>query len=623
MDLDTASVEHFIGEICSLHGLPPDTRRDEKLRSEYWRKFEQLRYRPLFVRLYIEAWVENKCTEPQYNSFNSIIETVILKEQTRWLEFVNGDNRLCTSLIRIAVRAAASEGLLLKEIPALYREDWDSLQSYIAQNSLPGKQRTERVRNILTDIAQNVSSSNEVFYPQYPDIIREYMFSFYVSDDILEVSNELWQNAGGAFSRFLFKALCDFRYNSVFIKVIENAPNPYRDINVLNARKAFLTKTVVTPQDTLASLTKRIDSEYAFWHNMPYIRNTDNTDESILALTKMHGMKGVADQYGALYQLDNMVKCMDEIVNMEVRGLSIMQVYFLEERMNACAASNLPKYASYFGKQIRRISANEKSELRGSGLDGYYRICDANQEMMDFIFQGDLDSALRILRRTHKSLVTTDKLLVETFAHMACNLTDFAFEFSNEKYVKIGCEYLNECRAAQRTSNSVMTRYYHGISRNLLFQHFEYGLNIKKPLLTLLDEIENCGCDTEGEAWSITAVALLNYIRFDDALVDNILNRAERYLDSDENDYAANVWIIVQSFVFEQRNEVVPKDVLDKGFAYYLRVPNSESTRKSFFKLLDQSSERDSKEKYTPGIVRDAIIQDALYNPLRSEDAME
>lgn len=52
-DLDDSAVEKLIGEVRQNNGLPADTWQDKQLRYSYHKKFEKLRYRPLFVQMYV------------------------------------------------------------------------------------------------------------------------------------------------------------------------------------------------------------------------------------------------------------------------------------------------------------------------------------------------------------------------------------------------------------------------------------------------------------------------------------------------------------------------------------------------------------------------------------------
>lgn len=623
-DLDIAAVNTFIGKICALHCLPPDHLRDEKLRIQYWEKFENLHYRTLFVRLYVEAWIENNCTRPRYDTFDGILKTVVEKEQARWLEFLGGDIPLCNSLIRILVRASASEGIKTDDIPVQYADDWKALQEYFKKNTLAGRQRKDSIANVFADVLQNIEDNHGILYPQYPDIIKEYMFAFYASDDILAVANELWKNAGAEFSRFMFRSLCDFRDNAVFINIIENASEPYSDYNILDARTAFLTKTIMYPHETLDSLIDRIDKEYQFWHDMPYVENAEAFEDIRFALTKMRGLNGVAEQYGGLMKLNEMTQSMDEIVSMKGHGLYVVQAHFLEERMNACSISNQPKLSSHFGKQLLTVIEKFTEQTENNEFELCLQFEIANNLLMNYLLNENFDATVDILKKWQGLVDFSSATVVYMFALMSCNVIDFALMRNRGRYIKKCSGYIDECLAKQPNDKNVLTKYYHAKARSLNYDYLLKKKNdFKAEIVSLLNEIEGLGCDMEGEAWSIAAVFALNIISVDDPLLAHILIKAEEYIEADHSDYAANVWIMVHIFIFGQKKVPVPKDVVERAYAYYLRVPESESTRESFFELLIVSTENENMTRYFPKRVLDGMIQDVLHNPLYSSDATQ
>ena len=622
-DLDEAAIEDFIGEICSLHDLPADALRNRKLRIAYGEKFEILRYRPLFIRLYVEAWIDNKCTAPRYDSFDGILEAVVQKEQTRWLELLGNDASLCASLIRLVMRAAAGGGIKPDRIPPLYAGDWERLREYIKENTLPGRQRDDSIQSIMADVMQNIQTNHGFWNPQYPDIIKEFMFAYYAADDVLDLAAELWANAGEEFSRFMFRSLCDFRDNPVFIVIIEQAPEPYSDANILDARRAFLTKTVVYPHETPESLVSRIDREYSFWSGMPYVENTCNAEEYRLATVKMAGLKGVADQYGALMQLDKMVRCIDEVLTMKGQGFEIFQALMLEERMKTCAIWNQPQLSRRFADQLMEMVGRTMGDSSDASVNRMFQLLEANNRMMAALLANKFGEALSILQAEHRGGDLSDETQAGLFAHMACNMVEIAANKRKEKYLIRGCAYLDRCMEARPEDSQVLVKYYHAQAKRLQYYYFEKNLGNKDEVVSLLNEIEQSGCDSQGETWGFTAIFLLNFITEDDPILDRLLDKAEAYLEADENDFAANVWIMLQRFIYSQRKQAVPKEIVEKAHAWFLRVPESESTRESFLRLLDSSTEKNNKDKYITKRIKDAMIQDAMHNPLYAEDAQE
>ena len=83
----------------------------------------------------------------------------------------------------------------------------------------------------------------------------------------------------------------------------------------------------------------------------------------------------------------------------------------------------------------------------------------------------------------------------------------------------------------------------------------------------------------------------------------------------------AKAWIVGQIKYFDLKSKVIPKSIVDQGFAYYLRDPSSETTREYFFDLIDASTEKNNKTQYMLPGVMDSIMQDIAYNPLYYDDA--
>lgn len=73
-DLDDDSVEQFIGCVCAVNGLTADSKRDHELRTAYGRKFERLKFRPLYVQMFVEAWINNDFSYPRYDTYEDLLK---------------------------------------------------------------------------------------------------------------------------------------------------------------------------------------------------------------------------------------------------------------------------------------------------------------------------------------------------------------------------------------------------------------------------------------------------------------------------------------------------------------------------------------------------------------------
>lgn len=208
-DLDADAVLELIVEICSKKGLPDDTHRDGLLREGYAQKFEQLKFRPLFLQLYVEAWIANGCIRVDYQNYTDLLEIVMGREQERMLCLVDGAVDICNALLRLLVRANISDTLPIFDIPEFYKDDWEKVGRFVKTHTLSGVRRAEFLQSLLGDAAQEITNDAAVIRPQYPDIIKEYMFLFFTDeDDLSGVSQELWEDCpqeahqhGGGFDR--------------------------------------------------------------------------------------------------------------------------------------------------------------------------------------------------------------------------------------------------------------------------------------------------------------------------------------------------------------------------------------------------------------------------------------
>lgn len=633
-DLDQTAVVELIGEVCASHNLPRDSKRNSTLKQQYWETFETLRYRPLFIQLFVEAWINNACETPRYDSFEGILESIILREQERWLEFFGNDKVVCSSLIRLLVRASVGGGMSIDTIPAEYVGDWQKVRKHIESTTLPGKQSKETMITFLSDASQSVVRNDNVINPMYPDIIKEYMFIFYTDvDNCIDVAEELWKNAGNAFSAFMHRALSDFRGNQLLIRIIEGAPNPYNDFNVLVARHALLERKTIAPGETLKELINRIDKEYEFWRNMPNVLDDEEDEHQIkFQIIKFRGLTSVAMQYGALSAknalIDRMVTCIKEALDVPLGKAEIIKSLFLNEQIKQ---SSMAGFFNLTG-ELRKLNEQYINALSGDEYAQEYigctRLADYNVEMMDKLLFGDFWAAHEILKKMYSSVDKTSNEQMRLFSRSCTNLADFAFNAGNVKYIDLSIRLLEECSKIIQHSPSVTALYLRGIVYrnlyNVLYTQtgYEEARSAFKNTLQKLRsmELNEETCDT----WAYTSLAYANVVDDIDEF-DELLLETEKRLDDLNGDGSmlAQAWIKIQSFIHEKCGLVVQKDIVEKAFSYVLRYPGSTNTRSAFWDLINKSEERNNKEHYTNRITDTAMIQDINYNPLYSADAIE
>ncbi len=283
-DLDDEAVMELIGNICKKRGLPADRYRDEQLKYEYAQKFEQLKFRPLFLQMYVEAWIDNGCVQVDYRSYQDLLKGVLNKEQERILAAVDHDMAACSALLRLMIRAGIQGELPVSHLPAVYHEDWETVKKHSRLYALPGVQRTEYLTSLLGDVGQEMEPDAAVLKPLYPDIIKEAMFLYYVDEEELDaVGGELWENCPEAFMTFLSRLLVDFADHEGMRSYIRRITAGYQNPHAMEARFALLQNEVVLADDDRKELLQIVKDEYRFWKEMPA-----DTDES--ALIRLKGL---------------------------------------------------------------------------------------------------------------------------------------------------------------------------------------------------------------------------------------------------------------------------------------------------------------------------------------------
>lgn len=273
-DLDQSAVVELIADICEKRGLPKDNVRDNKLRDNYADKFEKLRFRPLFIQIYIQAWIENGKSNIAYQNYEELIKAVIDKEEEHMTCVMNGDMKCTSAIIHLTTRACVSP-LLIKELPNEYKSDWDIVNKHAEDVSLPGIDRRQRLKEITRDTTQAAGvrgddKRDEVadIVPLYPDIIKEALLIRYV-DDWNSFGDELWKNSPNDFSAFLYRSIMDYPDNQILRQYIRAVTADYKNIDAMYARIAVLHHEIITPDDNIEELTKIIDDEYDYWNLCP------------------------------------------------------------------------------------------------------------------------------------------------------------------------------------------------------------------------------------------------------------------------------------------------------------------------------------------------------------------
>ena len=101
------------------------------------KKYEKLQFRPLFVQIFVEAWIENDFQLPRYDKFEELLQKLLEREQQRWLEILDNDQSCCNAFIHLLLRANISGKLQPEKIPIYYQDDWNMVNSFLQNHSFP------------------------------------------------------------------------------------------------------------------------------------------------------------------------------------------------------------------------------------------------------------------------------------------------------------------------------------------------------------------------------------------------------------------------------------------------------------------------------------------------------
>lgn len=152
-DLDRQSVEMFISFVCTSNGMENDASRDAELYDVYRQKFERLQFRPLYLQLFVESWIANEYETTKYDVYTDLLEDLLKREQEKWLLSVDNNQEVCNACIRLLIRANIAP-INIKDIPELYKSDWEIFHGFVSSHSFIGKQKTNCKIRLLTHFAR-------------------------------------------------------------------------------------------------------------------------------------------------------------------------------------------------------------------------------------------------------------------------------------------------------------------------------------------------------------------------------------------------------------------------------------------------------------------------------------
>lgn len=625
-DFNDEAVIELIGNICEKKGFPVDRIRDKKLKEDYAKKFEQLKFRPLFLQIFVETWIDNGCIGVEYANYRSLLEVVVKREQERILQILNGDVTVFNALIILIIRASISDGLKFKELETLYPEKWNVVRTFAKTHSLSGKQKIEYLHSILSDTTQALDNAKGILKPLYPDIIKEFMFLYYLdTDDIQKISEELWNNCPIEYNMFLSRCIMDFQSDKDLIEVIRKASDDHTNLNAVQVRLSLLSYKIIHTLDEGKFFRNLAIEEHKYWSEIPV---NDTNREIVLqglyhCVWQFFGWSLNSECFEAINQIYHF-ECGAELQVTKARYL-IEFTHYLVERNCVDTAQSIIEQASTI------ITALEDVEDRIDLQLSLWR-----EIMVSYAYYKKWDDMEALHVNVYDVLDWENEKQVEHYAYICFSGANLCFHTMEWKHMLTFADWLQN-----------LAEDYGGQIRNIYFNdkvHYyylhtklmrtetvsvathlqgwgEYGLH---AIDNLIQEIEDNRMIADFAGLLIGAKALK--VGTDDNITDSDVNDYFKEADALLGKYPDNallaaktidLWKTAYAYQYKKKT---PKVIVDKSYALALRFAKDRDVLNEFFEMLKDSTEVNNWISYTrnKGIV-DSLIQhrmgEYLYPP--------
>ena len=614
-DLDDEAVVELIGDICEKKGFPVDRNRDKKLKEDYARKFEQLKFRPLFLQIFVEAWINNGCIAVEYTNYRSLLDVVIKREQERILQILNGDISVFNALILLIIRASISDGLKFRELEALYPEEWNVVRNFAKTHSLSGKQKIEYLQSILSDTTQALDDMEDELKPLYPDIIKEYMFLYYLdTDDIQNLSEELWNHCPIEYNMFLSRCIMDFQGDRDLIDFIRKASDDHTNLNAMKVRLSLLSYKIIHNIDEGNSFMHLAIDEYKYWSDIL----ADDTNREIV----LQGLYQCVWQFFGWSMSKNCFEAIDQIYDFKCDGkLQSVRARYLIEFAHYLIEENCVDSAQSILKQAFTVinlvdDGEDKTDLQLS----LWR-----ESMVSHIYYKRWNVVETLHAAIYDSLDWENEKQVEHYAYICFSgaslclhmmewvhmltfadwLQDLAEDYGGQTrkiYFNDKVHYYYLHAKLMRVESISITTHLTGLG--------EYGLQMTDSLIEEIEHNEMIA-DFAGLLVGAKALKVGTDDNISDSDVKDYFKEADDLLDKyPDNALLASkaicLWRTAYEFQYKQKT---PKSVVDKSYALVLRFAEDEDVLSEFFEMLKDSTEVNNWYNYTgnKGIVNGLI----------------
>lgn len=618
-DLDENSVLEYIGEICKAHKLPLDKHRDERLKKEYADKFEVLRYRPLFLQLYVETWINSGCIGVKYDNYRQLLESIVQREQDKILDLISHDINTFNSLIKIIIYAGIFNEIPLNTVIKNNQNDWNIVKEFVNKNSIIGKQQNDFLSIILSSASQSILNDETKISVMYPDIIKEFMFLYYLDEfRMKEICNNMWKEYPQELNNFLSKCLTDFQDDEVLTNIIRNESKNYDNLNAMEARLAIMCFKIIDNNDTYLKLQNNDLEEYNYWTNA--IINNNNKKLCFL------GFYRSINQAMSWTWEDKCFNAINQLVDFETDSeLTITKVRYLLEFIHYLNERNSYKHVQDLITKAKKIIYKIKDKQIKAEL-----FISLKREMLVYeIAHKNWDSVEKLLYNLERNLDVSNEKHSELYAYAL--LSGALKCYQDKEYSKLLYfsdalqDYLVE---AADSSNKIYindkVHAYYLYSKFLSIdcftvgkQHYlakSFGINKVDEFITEIKRNEMIA-DFSG----ILIGSYKTKIRLDneqnESTINKYLNECDELLERyPESPLLAEqviwLWHTVYVHHFKQK---ISSNLLDKAITILLRFPKDKSVLIAFFNLWADAKDLNKYEKVIKNkIVRCGILENGL-----------
>jgi len=582
---------------------------------------------PLYLQMYTEAWIAEEFEIPKYDSVTALLESLLKREQERWLSIFEYRQDVCNSFVRLLVRANISGYIKTDDIPDYYKNDWKIVRDYISTQTFSGTQREELRDSLISIVCQNVETKHAIISPEYPDIIKEYMFCYYSDrDELPSLMEEVWQNIPQEFSMFIHKCLMDFDDQPFF----KEALNVYNDTvpnhKALLGRLNLLESRPIQPGEDPLVYLDIIENERQFWSDLiiPEGRETE------VAIFKVLGLGNVAKQIGAwsMFDVSEMLSCIDEMLAVPGdKEIKVVKKTLLQELI-----TNLNRHSFFKEAELLREKLDNLMNLEsGDEYDARLLMHGYNERMIKAGIEGKWDKARKILHEMENNCSVDYLSSAHVLAHSCAGLEQLSMQSEYNDVFGDGLHILKSLESRYPNDQIIRARRIEN-EATILTKHFFGGRFTKDQIRSELKPLEkeiayfqfqepNCEDNQEinnafSEAWSAVMALKLNFASIKE--LEDIEKEAEGILSGHAGlAEIAYVRICATTELYEYHlYKKVPHEIVEKLYKHVTDNPDSAVVREAFFNMLEKSEDVGrNADYYSLDIIRGAL-QDARYNPL-------